>query len=134
MGITLKQLSDTVQKVKNYVDNKLGSKADSTHTHSDYITADDIESAIPFKLQSGTTANVTVGANSYENVSVTYSEAFSTLPNVVAGLSTSSTDANIGNISVVVVGGSQQGCSFRVYNASDSELTVGVKWIAYLDK
>lgn len=83
-------------------------------------------------ILSGSLASIEITANSYKDFTVSFSKVFSALPTVVGTLTTTSTDAGIGNMSVVVVGTATSGCTFRIFNASDSDFTVGVKWMAYL--
>ena len=81
-------------------------------------------------FQHGSESVGTVSANSYKDVAVTFSPAFSSTPNVVATLFSSGTAVNIGNTTVSVYDISTSGCKIRIFNNRSSTINPNVEWIA----
>lgn len=82
------------------------------------------------QMQAGTIASTSVSANSYKNVSVTFSSAMSAAPTVVCGVVSSSTAGAIGSITAAVVSSSATGFTCRIFNAGSTTREPAVTWIA----
>ena len=82
------------------------------------------------QMQSGTIASTSVSANSYKNVSVTFSTAMSATPTVVCGVVSTSTAGAIGSITAAVASTSTTGFTCRIFNAGSTAREPAVNWIA----
>lgn len=69
-------------------------------------------------------------ANTYRDVNVTFSQPYTTAPNVVPGLNTTSTAWQSGRISVSALNITNTGFTCRVYNADSVTRAPSVAWIA----
>ena len=76
--------------------------------------------------------SVTVNANSYKDVAITFPQAFSAVPRVVVCIASSSTAGAIGSITAAVLGGSEKTTGFtaRVYNAGAAQRAPVLIWTA----
>lgn len=81
-------------------------------------------------IESGYHSFANVAAGTSADYEVTFSKNFATAPQVVAGLGSSLTAANTGNVSVTAFGISTTGFTLRVYNASNAEKTIMTRWVA----
>lgn len=84
---------------------------------------------IPF-VQAGETASVTVNANNYLDIPVTFPQSFVGKPVVVVGLYSESTAAAIGSMSAAVNNISETGFTIRVFNAGTANRSPIIEWIA----
>lgn len=82
------------------------------------------------QMQAGNIAATSVSANSYTNVSVTFSPAMSGTPIVVCGVVSTSTAGAIGSITSAVTSTSTTGFTCRIFNAGSTTRTPSVNWIA----
>ena len=82
------------------------------------------------QMQAGTIAATSVSANSYTDVSVTFSSAMSGTPTVVCGVVSTSTAGAIGSITSAVTSTSTTGFTCRIFNAGSTARTPAVNWIA----
>ena len=82
------------------------------------------------QMQAGTIAGTSVSANSYTDVSVTFSSAMSDVPIVVCGVVSTSTAGAIGSITSAVTSTSTTGFTCRIFNAGSTARTPSVNWIA----
>lgn len=82
------------------------------------------------RIQSGKTAQVTVPGNSYKDISVKFTKAFSKVPIVIPCLNSTSTSSDIGNITVAVTEVTTTGCTLRVFNAGSSNRAPVIYWLA----
>jgi hypothetical protein len=71
-----------------------------------------------------------ISANTATNITVSFSKTFATAPQVVAGLKGTLTAANTGNVAVSASNVTTTGFTLRCYNASSSQKTIYVSWIA----
>jgi len=82
------------------------------------------------QMQAGTIAATSVSANSYKDVSVTFSSEMSDVPTVVCGVVSTSTAGAIGSITSAVTSTSTTGFTCRIFNAGSTARTPAVNWIA----
>lgn len=66
--------------------------------------------------------------NSYKDTTVTFAEAFKSVPHVVTGLATGTTDPNTVTVSCINV--TETGFTLRVFNATGAQRSPAVSWIA----
>ena len=71
-----------------------------------------------------------VPKNSYVDVSVTFPFTFSSTPNVVATLVSTSTASGLGGLLVAVYSRSTTGATFRIFNNTDTGRSPDIMWIA----
>ena len=81
-------------------------------------------------IESGYHSFSDVAAGAKADYDVTFSKNFATAPQVVAGLGSSLTAANTGNVSVTAFNITTTGFTLRVYNASNAEKTIITRWVA----
>ena len=84
-------------------------------------------------VQAGfTSGGTSVAAGGYEDVAITFDQAFSVAPVVVVGLLTSSTAGAFGRCCVSVVPGSttETGFTARIFNGDSSSRSPSLTWIA----
>lgn len=86
--------------------------------------------ALPAKIQAGSIAGTSTGANAYVDVPVTFPTAFDDVPTVVVGLRSTSTAGAIGSISVAVASVTVNGFTARFFNAGSSTRIPEARWIA----
>lgn len=82
------------------------------------------------KIDTGEHSFSNLAANTATNISVTFSKEFATAPQVVAGLKSSLTSANTGNVAVSASNVTTTGFTLRAYNGSTAQKTIYVSWIA----
>ena len=82
------------------------------------------------QMQAGTIAGTSVSANSYTDVSVTFSSEMSDVPIVVCSVVSTSTAGAIGSITSAVASTSTTGFTCRIFNAGSTARTPAVNWIA----
>ena len=82
------------------------------------------------EVRTGSIASTSVTANSYKDVSVTFSPAMTGVPIVVASLISTSTAGAIGSIEVATNNITASGFTCRIFNAGSSDRTPAVNWIA----
>lgn len=83
-------------------------------------------------------AQIDIGEHSFSNlasntatsISVTFNKTFASAPQVVAGLKSSLTSANTGNVAVSASNVTTTGFTLRAYNGSTAQKTIYVSWIA----
>lgn len=85
------------------------------------------------RICSGSIASTSVAANSYTDVSVTFPFTFSSAPNVVVGLNSTSTAGALGSISVAVTSRTTTGCTIRFFNAGSASRSPAAYWIAHIN-
>lgn len=82
-------------------------------------------------VQCGRVASVTVSHGGYEDVSVTFPEAFYAAPIVVVSFETESTAGSFGKCSVAVMGTvTTTGFTARIFNGDSTNRAPRVSWIA----
>ena len=82
------------------------------------------------QMQAGNIDATSVSANSYKDVSVTFSPAMSGTPIVVCSVVSTSTAGAIGSITAAVTSTSTTGFTCRIFNAGSTARTPSVNWIA----
>ena len=82
------------------------------------------------QMQAGTIAGTSVSANSYTDVSVTFSSEMSDVPIVVCSVVSTSTAGALGSITSAVTSTSTTGFTCRIFNAGSTARTPAVNWIA----
>ena len=82
------------------------------------------------QMQAGTIAGTSVSANSYTDVSVTFSSEMSDVPIVVCSVVSTSTAGALGSITSAVTSTSTTGFTCRIFNAGSTARTPSVNWIA----
>lgn len=82
------------------------------------------------KIDTGEHSFSNVSANTYTYIDVTFSKTFATAPQVVAGLKSTLTSANTGNVAVSASNVTTTGFTLRCYNGSSVQKTIYVSWIA----
>lgn len=85
---------------------------------------------LPTNIQAGTISRDSIAANSYREVEVVFSPAFTNVPTVVVGLSANSTAGAVGSISVALISVTPTGFTCRIFNAGSSSRIPGANWIA----
>ena len=82
-------------------------------------------------VQCGRVASVTVSHGEYEDVSVTFPEAFYAAPIVVVSFETESTAGSFGRCAVAVTGTvTATGFTVRIFNGDSTNRAPRVSWIA----
>lgn len=69
--------------------------------------------------------------NAYTDVSISFGKTFASAPNVVVGFYSASTSYTYGNVAVSVHTITTTGCKARVFNASATDRTPIIEWIAF---
>jgi phage-related protein len=82
------------------------------------------------EVRTGSIASTSVTANSYKDVSVTFSPAMTGVPIVVASLISTSTAGAIGSLEVATNNITASGFTCRIFNAGASNREPAVNWIA----
>lgn len=80
------------------------------------------------QIQGGTSACPSISANSYADVTVTFDQAFSSVPLVICCLGSTSTAGAIGSLSVAVYSTTVSSVTFRVFNAGASSRQPSIRW------
>lgn len=78
----------------------------------------------------GREADITVPANSYVDVPVTFNRTFTTAPNVVVSFESASTAGAMGGLSCGAINITQTGFTIRAFNNTSSQRAPAVQWIA----
>lgn len=81
-------------------------------------------------VTSGGTTDVSVPANGYADVNVSFGKTYSSKPNVSVCLLSTSTASAIGNVSAAVLSITTTGATFRVFNAGTQLRVPSLQWIA----
>lgn len=81
-------------------------------------------------IQSGRVVYENIRANTYRDVAVTFAQPYTTAPNVVPGLNTTSTAWQSGRISVSALNITNTGFTCRTFNADSVTRAPSVAWIA----
>ena len=104
--------------------------ANTTAARSNALTVDWNGKIQTSQMQAGTIAATSVSANSYTDVSVTFSSEMSDVPIVVCSVVSTSTAGAIGSITSAVASTSTTGFTCRIFNAGSTARTPAVNWIA----
>lgn len=83
-------------------------------------------------VDSGNAAIGSVSANSYKDITVTFTATFSEIPHITATLYSSGTAVNIGSVCVSVAAKSKTGCTLRLFNNRSSAINPSIEWTAIL--
>lgn len=81
-------------------------------------------------IKTGTITGSSINANSYADYTVTFSEAFESVPVVMACFQSTSTAGYFGRCTVAVVSTTKTGCTIRVFNGDSSARGPNINWIA----
>ena len=81
-------------------------------------------------IDNGTADPGSTAANTYKDVSVTFSKTFADVPNVVVGFNSNSTAAAFGRCSCSVASITKTGCVLRFFNGDTVTRHPGIRWIA----
>lgn len=78
----------------------------------------------------GRVASVTVPANNYVDVPVTFNRTFTTVPNVVVSFESASTAGAMGGLSCGAISITKTGFTVRAFNNTPTQRAPAVQWIA----
>lgn len=78
----------------------------------------------------GLTVGIQVAANNHTDFTLTFNKTFSSVPDVICSIYSTSTAAALGSISVSAINITETGCTLRVFNAGSSQRTPAVSWMA----
>lgn len=92
------------------------------------ITA--IQEWISNNIQMGSVSSISVAANSYTEVAITFSPTMASVPVVLATLESASTAGAIGSLEVVTNNITTSGFTARLFNAGSQARVPGFRWIA----
>ena len=81
-------------------------------------------------ISTGAVAEVSVPANGYTDVSVTFGKTYKSNPTVNVSLLSTSTAGAIGNVTAAVLSVTTTGATFRIFNAGASQRQPSLQWIA----
>lgn len=109
-------------------------KNELTAVLAEYATKSELNTAfaaIPI-IDSGISVSAgDVNAGSYKDIEVAFNKEFNTIDNtIVLSLSTSSTAAGMGNLSIAVAGRTRTGFTARIYNNDNTKRVPSFNWIA----
>lgn len=94
-----------------------------------YDKAQNALDAIP-EIDSGRTASITAAANNYKDLSVSFGRTFSSVPQVVCSIYSTSTAGAIGSLTCSALDVTKTGFKVRVFNAGSASRSPAVDWIA----
>lgn len=80
-------------------------------------------------IKDGVISGISVRANSYKDVEITY-PGFARVPNLIACLESSSSSPTMGRITVSVVSVDRTTATVRIFNSDTSTRLPGIRWIA----
>ena len=95
-----------------------------------FSTSERQKSQIGLGIYSGVTESFTLAANGYTDITITFPQAFASLPTVVATVTAASTAAALGNIMCAVYQRTYTYAIIRVYNNNSASRYIGLHWIA----
>lgn len=87
------------------------------------------EPAAP-EFAAGSSAAVSVSANSYKDLSISFGKTFASAPAVAANFATGSTAGKFGLCTLAVNSVSATGMTVRVFNGDTAARSPSVRWIA----
>lgn len=90
-----------------------------------------IDEKIPFTILSGEISqDNNIPANSYKDINVSFNHSYSSAPNVMATLLSTSTNIDTGLLNITIANITTNGFKARIFNTSNNQQQAGFNWLA----